>query len=141
MIPLFYKWSRNAGSVAGQDLSSYSSLYVTCSATAINLICIVVLNKVMNYFLVAFRYWLRDLYRYILDSNHRSTVKLKLHFSIFNSLQLYFHVAKWLTDMECPRTFTDYEDSFTFKIFLFQFINYYASLFYLAFFKVSWRMK
>lgn len=93
MIPLFYKWSRNAGSVAGQDLSSYSSLYVTCSATAINLICIVILNK------------------------------------------LYFHVAKWLTDMECPRTFTDYEDSFTFKIFLFQFINYYASLFYLAFFK------
>merc|ERR1719189_1629729 len=93
MIPLFYKLTKDAGDVAGQDLSSYSSLGVTCSATAINLFCIVVLNK------------------------------------------LYSYVARWLTDMECPRTFTDYEDSFTFKVFLFQFINYYSSLFYLAFFK------
>merc|ERR1719367_457780 len=48
---------------------------------------------------------------------------------------LYSYVAKWLTDLECPRTFTDYEDSYTFKVFLFQFINYYSSLFYIAFFK------
>ena len=49
MIPLFYRWTKNA-SLAGQDLSSYSSLGVTCSATAINLFCIVVLNKVIRKF-------------------------------------------------------------------------------------------
>ena len=50
MIPLFYKLTKDAGPVAGQDLSSYSSLGVTCSATAINLFCIVVLNKVVSKF-------------------------------------------------------------------------------------------
>ena len=48
MLPLFYRWSQKAGSFAGQDLSSYSSLYVTCSATAINLFCIIILNKVIK---------------------------------------------------------------------------------------------
>lgn len=35
-----------------------------------------------------------------------------------------------------PRTQTEYEDSFTLKMFLFQFINFYSSLIYIAFFKV-----
>ncbi len=35
------------------------------------------------------------------------------------------------------RTQADYENSYTFKMFLFQFINYYSSLIYTAFFKVS----
>ncbi|CAG0881778.1 unnamed protein product, partial [Cyprideis torosa] len=48
---------------------------------------------------------------------------------------LYGSVATWLTELEAPRTSTDYEDSYTFKMFLFQFINYYASLIYIAFFK------
>ena len=55
---------------------------------------------------------------------------------IFVQFQLYSYVAEWLTNLECPRTFTDYEDSYTFKVFLFQFINYYSSLFYIAFVKV-----
>ena len=33
------------------------------------------------------------------------------------------------------KTESEYEDSFTFKMFLFQFINYYTSIFYIAFFK------
>lgn len=49
--------------------------------------------------------------------------------------KLYQNVAVWLTEMERPRTDSDFEDSFTFKMFLFQFINYYATLFYIAFFK------
>ena len=53
------------------------------------------------------------------------------------SFQIYKYVAEWLTNLECPRTFTDYEDSYTSKVFLFQFINFYASLFYIAFFKVG----
>ena len=36
---------------------------------------------------------------------------------------------------ERPRTDTEYNDSFTFKMFLFQFINFYSAIFYVAFFK------
>ncbi|GFR14091.1 anoctamin-4 [Trichonephila clavata] len=40
-----------------------------------------------------------------------------------------------LTNLEQPRTQREYEDSFTFKMFLFEFINMYSSLIYIAFFK------
>jgi len=43
--------------------------------------------------------------------------------------------ARKLTDFEHHRTQTDYENSYTFKMFLFQFMNYYLSLLYTAFFK------
>ncbi|XP_072341166.1 anoctamin-6 [Scyliorhinus torazame] len=48
---------------------------------------------------------------------------------------LYERVAIWITDFELPRTQTDYENSLTVKMFLFQFVNYYSSCFYIAFFK------
>ncbi|NWI50066.1 ANO6 protein, partial [Calyptomena viridis] len=48
---------------------------------------------------------------------------------------LYEKVAILITDFELPRTQTDYENSLTTKMFLFQFVNYYSSCFYIAFFK------
>ncbi|KAK6488244.1 anoctamin-6-like [Huso huso] len=48
---------------------------------------------------------------------------------------VYEKVAIWITDFELPRTKTDYENSLTLKMFLFQFVNYYSSCFYIAFFK------
>lgn len=48
---------------------------------------------------------------------------------------VYNRLAVWLTNWENPRTKTDYEDSFTYKMYLFQFVNTYASIFYIAFFK------
>uniref|UniRef100_A0A8C3G3M8 Anoctamin n=1 Tax=Cyclopterus lumpus TaxID=8103 RepID=A0A8C3G3M8_CYCLU len=48
---------------------------------------------------------------------------------------LYERVAIWITDFELPRTRTDYENSLTLKMFLFQFVNYYSSCFYIAFAK------
>uniref|UniRef100_A0A8C6KTY7 Anoctamin n=1 Tax=Nothobranchius furzeri TaxID=105023 RepID=A0A8C6KTY7_NOTFU len=48
---------------------------------------------------------------------------------------LYERVAIWITDFELPRTRTDYENSLTLKMFLFQFVNYYSSCFYIAFVK------
>lgn len=50
-------------------------------------------------------------------------------------LQVYHRIAISLTNMENPRTQTEYEDSYTFKIFFFEFMNYYSSLIYIAFFK------
>lgn len=38
---------------------------------------------------------------------------------------------------EMPRTQTELEDIFSFKMYLFQFVNYYSSLFYIAFFKLK----
>ena len=48
---------------------------------------------------------------------------------------IYTKIAIWLTDFECPRTETEYEDSFTIKMFLFQFVNFYSSIIYIAFYK------
>ncbi|ODN04168.1 Anoctamin-5 [Orchesella cincta] len=47
---------------------------------------------------------------------------------VFLHNRVYYNVAIWLTNSEYPRTQTEYEDSFTFKMFLFQFINYYSKM-------------
>ncbi|KAJ8373376.1 hypothetical protein AAFF_G00265640 [Aldrovandia affinis] len=47
----------------------------------------------------------------------------------------YVRVAIWITNYELPRTKTDYENSLTLKMFLFQFVNFYSSCFYIVFFK------
>ena len=59
--------------------------------------------------------------------------------SILNAFQIqtmniiYGSIADALTDRENHRTDTQYEDSLIAKMFLFQFVNSYASLFYVAF--------
>lgn len=50
----------------------------------------------------------------------------------------YDYLAIFLTDLEYRRTQTEYDNSLSLKIYLFQFINYYSSLFYIAFFKGKW---
>jgi len=52
---------------------------------------------------------------------------------IFN--WIYEQVAVWLTEKELRRTQTEFDDSLTLKIYLFQFVNYYFSIFYIAFIK------
>ncbi|XP_044763195.1 anoctamin-4-like isoform X2 [Coccinella septempunctata] len=49
--------------------------------------------------------------------------------------KFYHRLAIYLTNLENPRTHTEYEDSYTFKIFMFEFLNFYSSLIYIAFFK------
>ena len=48
---------------------------------------------------------------------------------------VYSKVVKWLNDLENYETMTEYNDALTLKTYLFQFVNCYASLFYIAFFK------
>lgn len=48
---------------------------------------------------------------------------------------MYERVAIWITDLEIPKTHLEYENKLTMKMFLFQFVNYYSSCFYVAFFK------
>ncbi|BFZ09443.1 hypothetical protein BsWGS_12480 [Bradybaena similaris] len=49
--------------------------------------------------------------------------------------KVYQIIAEVLTNFETHRTLTEWEDSFTLKMFLFQFVNHFSSLFYIAFFK------
>lgn len=48
---------------------------------------------------------------------------------------LYYIIAFWMTDFENFKTHTDWEKSFIIKVFSFQFINNFNSLFYIAFLK------
>ena len=41
----------------------------------------------------------------------------------------------FLVSIELQRTQTEFEDSFIVKMYIFQFLNFYTSLFYIAFFK------
>ncbi|KAG8438139.1 hypothetical protein GDO86_008723 [Hymenochirus boettgeri] len=43
-------------------------------------------------------------------------------------------VATYLSNLEQPRTFTERENNFTIKVFIFQFVTHFSSLFYVAFF-------
>lgn len=59
-----------------------------------------------------------------------------INFVIIMILNLmYERVAVWITDLEVPKTHLEYENKLTVKMFLFQFVNYYSSCFYVAFFK------
>uniref|UniRef100_UPI00398F023B anoctamin-7-like n=1 Tax=Pristiophorus japonicus TaxID=55135 RepID=UPI00398F023B len=49
--------------------------------------------------------------------------------------RVYTSLARYLTKWEMHRTQTKYEDAFIFKVFVFQFINFYSSPIYIAFFK------
>ncbi|XP_018333049.1 anoctamin-1 isoform X2 [Agrilus planipennis] len=48
---------------------------------------------------------------------------------------IYDKLAVWLTEMELQRSQTEYDNSLTLKIYMFQFVNYYSSIFYIAFLK------
>jgi len=56
-----------------------------------------------------------------------------IQIKIFNLI--YARVAQQLNDWENYETYNDYNDGLTLKLFLFQFINCYSSLFYIAFCK------
>lgn len=48
---------------------------------------------------------------------------------------VYDYLAVILTNMEMKRTQAEFDESLSLKIYLFQFINYYSSIFYIAFIK------
>ncbi|NXN36475.1 ANO7 protein, partial [Rhinoptilus africanus] len=49
--------------------------------------------------------------------------------------KIYISLAHFLTKWEMHRTQTKYEDAFTFKVFIFQFVTFYSFPVYIAFFK------
>ncbi|XP_039391610.1 anoctamin-9-like isoform X3 [Mauremys reevesii] len=74
---------------------------------------------------------------------HASTVAVVtgavLHYiTIIVMTKVNRRVALFLCELEKPRTFSERENSFTVKIFTFQFFTYFSSLIYIAFFLGSW---
>ncbi|KAI6658038.1 Anoctamin-7-like [Oopsacas minuta] len=63
-----------------------------------------------------------------------SAAVLQLVFIVIMN-KIYTYLALILTDWELHRTQTEHEDSFTFKMFVFQCVNFYSSIFYIAFIK------
>ena len=97
-------------------LFSQARLLTSLGASSLNLLVIITLNKVT----AASK-----------DSNINAMQ------SNVVCLQLYEYVALWLVKFEQPRTQTDFEQSYTFKMFCFQFINFYLPLIYIAMIKVK----
>ncbi|KAF2366911.1 Anoctamin dimerization domain [Trinorchestia longiramus] len=59
-----------------------------------------------------------------------------VNFMIIMSMgRVYTKLAYRLTNWEMHRTQTEFEDNLTFKVFIFQFVNFYSSIFYIAFCK------
>lgn len=56
---------------------------------------------------------------------------------MINCLSSFFKRFKicFIIFAEIPKTHLEYENKLTVKMFLFQFVNYYSSCFYVAFFK------
>lgn len=53
---------------------------------------------------------------------------------------VYKNLAYFFTEMEKPRTQIEFDNSLTLKMFLFEFVNYYSSFFYIAFFKGRFKL-
>ncbi|XP_026175595.1 anoctamin-5b isoform X2 [Mastacembelus armatus] len=74
--------------------------------------------------------------RFITPQLATSVTASCINFVIIMILNFFYErVAIWITDMEIPKTHLEYENRLTLKMFMFQFVNYYSSCFYVAFFK------
>uniref|UniRef100_A0A8C6P2K8 Anoctamin n=1 Tax=Nothobranchius furzeri TaxID=105023 RepID=A0A8C6P2K8_NOTFU len=74
--------------------------------------------------------------RFITPQLATSVTASCINFVIIMILNFFYErVAIWITDLEIPKTHLEYENRLTMKMFLFQFVNYYSSCFYVAFFK------
>ncbi|XP_046590549.1 anoctamin-5 [Neodiprion lecontei] len=82
-----------------------------------------------------------SLFGHEVDSTSYKTLALPAVAAVLNLVcilalnYIYDWLAVYLTEMEFLRTQAEFDDSLTLKVYLFQFVNYYASIFYIAFMK------
>lgn len=119
-------------------------LATSVTASCINFVIIMILNLMYERVAV----WITDMgeaqsarrRRFILDLFHLlhlDIVHLKLFFELMKNGPIFplFCVLIFKYLPEIPKTHLEYENKLTVKMFLFQFVNYYSSCFYVAFFK------
>lgn len=114
--------SKNLTSI--EPIKEYVTPQMATSVTAalINFVLIMILNTLYERVAI----WITDFGK----SN------IQLYFALSSVENSLIH-SPFMSDTmtELPRTKTDYENSLTLKMFLFQFVNYYSSCFYIAFAK------
>ncbi len=93
------------------SVNRYSSIIITVTSAIMNLICSIILSQ--------FYYWIA---RKLTDLGKKNDFFLCEKKKEFIFVELHKYQSK-------------YDDSLTIKIYLFQFVNFYSSLFYIAFFK------
>lgn len=92
---------------------------------------------ILNFFYERVAVWITDMGELIQpdihwdDSNDRQidngvSVALTVFWGVFQTVS---------SPVEIPKTHLEYENRLTMKMYLFQFVNYYSSCFYVAFFK------
>lgn len=103
-------------------------MYVYQSFLAVAALILLVIGVVVSIYILRY-----GVVQYVGDSNAQTLA------SIANAVQIqvmnfiYSFLATALSERENHRTDTQFEDSMITKIFLFQFVNSYASFFFLAF--------
>ena len=95
----------------GTSARVYSSIIITVTSAVMNLICSIILSQ--------FYYWIA---KKLTDLGRKKIVMFDIKFCVFYLIELHKYQSK-------------YDDSLTIKIYLFQFVNFYSSFFYIAFFK------
>ncbi|XP_063715136.1 anoctamin-4-like isoform X2 [Symsagittifera roscoffensis] len=110
--------------------ASISIVFFMISVVLATVIGVVIYRALAGYFFV--KQDLGPTWSSILTSCTASTVNLMF---IFAFSRFYNVLAYKLTEFECPRTDSEFDNSYTVKMFVFQFVNYYSSIFYIAFFK------
>lgn len=119
--------------INGRDMTyfppSQSQTRLRLSQTMITLFVAIVIGVVAAIYV--FRFYLQGISGTAPYSSLVASVLNTVQITVFNII--YQKLAKMLTDRENHRTDTQYEDSLIVKMFVFQFINSYASFFFLAF--------
>ncbi|NXD15212.1 ANO7 protein, partial [Nothocercus nigrocapillus] len=125
--PYFPKRSRHHRILAG------SMVVIMMIAIVVMFVVSVILYRVVVAILLASSGY----FRFVASASRIASITgsvVNLFFILILS-KIYISLAHFLTKWEMHRTQTKYEDAFIFKVFVFQFVNFYSSPFYIAFFK------
>ncbi|XP_065224675.1 anoctamin-2-like [Planococcus citri] len=112
---------------------------VVLSYTVILLFIFVVIGAVFG--IVLYRMWMMQADSWFNSNRSFSSLVIPATAATLNLISImilnmfYNKVAIYLTNLELPRTQTDFENSLSIKMYIFQFVNYYSALMYIAFLK------
>ena len=115
-----------------ETLKSQAQVIANLSGAVVNLVLIMALGRLYEKLAYKLTSWGKQLYIDLLFPfiyrDHSNSIKNHLCFSLSSA-------PLSLSLLEMHRTQIEFEDNLTFKVFAFQFVNLYASIFYIAFFK------
>lgn len=127
-----FKGEKIPSFVDGSEIRYFSSKkrssYICQSITIVTVLIIIVIGIVVGIYIIRF-----SITPSVGVGNAQTIASLANAIQIQILNHIYSFIANALSERENHRTETQFEDSMITKIFMFQFINSYASFFYLAF--------